>query len=653
MKHLIAILTILCFVKANAQFNSNSFEVTLSDLETNVYEKDTTAKSLIIYEKGNSYIDKNNFSLVTEIEKKIKIFNKTANNDFTITVPLYRSDNGKKKEKIDKIEAITYNISSGKILKDELKGSDIFEENTNPNYKLIKFTLPNIKNGSIITYKYTITSPFIYNYRSWYFQHSIPTLYSEYNASIPGNYEYHIKLVGYKELAIEETDIKKRCIEGSNGAYANCTISKYAMVDIPAIIEEDYSSTIKNYVSRIEYELKTINFFDGSIDRITKTWKDAEKELKVDPDVGKQLSKSTKDILPPSITEISNPLDQAKAIYEFVQDQYTWNGKYEIFKNVSVKNLIKTKAGKVSEINILLHNLLKSQKLEVYPVLLSTRKNGLATKIYPQISDFNYLVVALTIEGQTYLLDGTDPILAFNELPYKCLNQYGRKLDFSKGSEWIPIEATSISSIQQKINLTLDSDELILTGTAESSYQGYHAHSKKRTYFTNSSTYSENLINKYEDFNISTPTIECESKNDIKFKESFNLEIEDLNSVGDDIYIDPFIIKFFRSNPFQLQERTYPIDFGYKDSFLASIQINFGEDYTVEQLPKSGNYRLPEKGGTFLYSTNVNGNILTIFFRLSFNQPRYNAYHYSAIKELMNKVVHTQTKTLIVLKKKS
>jgi hypothetical protein len=137
-----------------------------------------------------------------------------------------------------------------------------------------------------------------------------------------------------------------------------------------------------------------------------------------------------KGLIDESIVNEPDLLKKAIGIYKYVQDNYTWDGKYGIFNNVSVKDLIKNKSGKVSEINILLHNLLDEYGIEVMPVLLSTRDNGLPTQIYPVMSDFNYLIVQASIDGKTFLLDATDDYLSFGEIPFRCLNHYGRLMYF-------------------------------------------------------------------------------------------------------------------------------------------------------------------------------------------------------------------------------
>jgi hypothetical protein len=61
---------------------------------------------------------------------------------------------------------------------------------------------------------------------------------------------------------------------------------------------------------------------------------------------------------------------------------------------------------------------------------------------------------------------------------------------------------------------------------------------------------------------------------DRKVADRFNFEISDMLQ-GDMIYFNPFFISFFDQNPFQMEERLYPIDFGYPSQYkyIASIQI--------------------------------------------------------------------------------
>lgn len=645
------LLAILLSSSVYSQFNSKGLDVTKFDIETYIYTKDSTANALIIYETGNSYIDKNTFKLVTEVKRKLKILNRNGFDKTTITIPLYKND--KNSEKISEIRATTYNLENNDITKTQLERKDIFEENYNDRYTLSKFTFPNIKEGSVITYSYTIESPFIYKYKGWEFQDNIPKLYSEYNTSIPGNYEYSIKLVGLQKLDTHDQKLVKNCLSAFNGGTADCTKTVYAMSNIPAFIDEEYMTTKDNYLSRIEYELKVFRGFDGTVDNITKTWKDTDKELKSDENIGRQLGKKTNldGLLANVFTDKSNTLIKAKEIYQFVQDNYTWNEEYKIFNDVSIKDLIKEKSGNVSEINILLYNILEENEINVKPILLSTRSNGLPTKLYPVISEFNYIIVQATIDGKTYLLDATDNYLSFGELPYRCLNQYGRLLDFKNGSEWIDIEADKTSTTQYLVDLQISDDNKI-NGTIKTKYVGYPALLKKKKYFENPTEYIDNYADIQTSITILDHEVYVINKNDDEFSESFKAEFDDSSINSDNVYLNPFVFKFFKENPFKLQERTYPIDFGYKNSFLYSMQLDLGDKYKVIDMPKEINGVLPNNTGEIIFQTKVDDDKLLLFFKVTLKESLYDAAYYDALKMYFGKILDVQTNSLIVLKKK-
>ncbi|MGM5471055.1 DUF3857 domain-containing protein [Flavobacteriaceae bacterium LMO-SS05] len=652
MKRLIILLCLFVAlsIKAQSGFNSENASVTRGDLETNIYEKDTTANAVVLYEYGNSYVDNKTFRLQTEVIKKIKILNKKAFEKATITEYLYYDNN--KKISMNDIFATTFNLENGSMTSVRLDKKDIFEEQYNDHYTVIKFTLPNIKEGSVIVYSYRLSSPFMYKYKEWRFQDDIPKLYSEYNASIPGNWDYNIKLVGYKKLFKNESKLKLKCLDGGNGAYADCTDFVYVMKDIPAFIEEEYMTTKDNYLSRIEYELKTFKSFDGRVENITKSWKTVDSEIKTDNDLGRQLGKSSmlKELMDDAIKNEPNPLKKATAIYKYVQENYTWNGKYEIFTDVSVKDLIKNKSGKVSEINMLLHNLLDEYGIEVMPVLLSTRNNGFPTQVYPVISDFNYLIVQATINNKNYLLDATDDYLSFGEIPYRCLNHYGRLMDFKKGSYYIDIEPEKSSIIHQRVELVLDENK-ILKGKIESKSTGYHALPLKKEYFSNKSRYLKVYENKYNNITFLDHSVTDEDKTSFEFLETFDVEYNPDHIVGN-LYINPFLFKFFTENPFKLQERTYPIDFGYKDAFLYSLKINYNDNYEVIESPGDFAYPLPNNKGMIVLSSKVRDHSVLLYLKFNFNEALYGPEYYDSLKKFFSKIVDIQKNTLIILKKK-
>ncbi|WAC02080.1 DUF3857 domain-containing protein [Lacinutrix neustonica] len=257
MKTYLVLITLFLTYLSFSQdtFNADTYAVTKGDLETTIFEKDSTANAVVLYEYGNSYIEDTSFDLIFNKKVKLKILNRKGFDKATISIFLYK--NNSKKERVEDIIATTYNNDNGENTQTKLTKDQIFEERYNDNYTIVKFTMPNVKEGSVITYSYKVISPFIYKYKSWRFQEDIPKLYSEYKTSIPANYEYNIKLVGELKLIINESDIKKKCVDGGNGAYAGCSLARYAIKDIPAFIDEDHMTTRRQLF--ISHRIRTQN----------------------------------------------------------------------------------------------------------------------------------------------------------------------------------------------------------------------------------------------------------------------------------------------------------------------------------------------------------------------------------------------------------
>lgn len=635
------------FLSFSQGYNA-AMPVSKSDLELTAYAKDSTANALVIYDYGNSFVDNKTFWLRVQNEQKIKILRTEGIERGQFEIKLYKGKSSE--EKIENIKGSTYNLENGEIIKTDLSETAIFEEE-NEKYTLVKFVLPKVKVGSVITVSYETQSRFMSKFQPWYFQGSDPVLYSEYNTSIPANYEYHIKLVGGIPLDTHDITLEKKCIALLNGSYSDCSVSKYIMKNIPAYIPEDFTTTSLNYTSRVEYEMSVIKHFDRRVEKLTKTWEDADKELKTDSNFGKQISKKSlaKNVLPDSITSITDQLSKAKAIYQFVLNTYKWNGKSERY-DVSVKQLKKEKIGSAFEMNLLLENLLSSEDIKVFPILLSTRENGLATKVYPVLTDFNYVILKTIIDNEDYFLDATNPYLSFGELPFRALNQYGRLFDIEDFSYWEDIVVNNFSARNHRVILSSLEDNAF-TGEIKSKYTGYHSHQPKQKFNENPSDYLEQKINNYADLRIENHDVIDYDKSKPEFAEVLDISIEP-EYIGNKIYINPFIIKFFEENPFKLQERSYPIDFGYKDAYIYNMKIELNDGLKVIEFPSAINYSLPNGSGSLLFNVGLKENELILHFKVMFNLPIYDIEFYPYLKAFMAKVVELQKNSVIILEKK-
>ncbi|MGJ8734450.1 MAG: DUF3858 domain-containing protein [Cellulophaga sp.] len=627
----------------------------LSDFDKNftVYEKDSTANAVVLYEKGNNQflVIDNKILIEKKYYVKIKILKKEGLGNANIIIPFKSTE--KISEIVFDINAITHNKDS----QNNLSQSDIYRVGIGLNLGAVKFAFPNVKVGSIIEYEYTLLSPFIYNFKGWEFQSNIPKIYSEFNAKIPGNYKYNRSLIGFLKLDINESKKEKNCFNVGFAYAAECEVLKYAINDIPAFdLDEEFTLSPLNYLSRIDFELaSTVSFNIGKVHNYTASWEDVDKEFKKDKNIGRQLTKKGffEKNVPESLLTEGDSLTRAKNIFNFVKDRFTWNNKYGIYRNIRVKSAFDNKTGNIGEINISLINLLNSAGLKTDLVLLSTRSNGLPKKSHPVISDFNYVIAKTVIGGKTYLLDASDKLMPFGMLPYRALNYQGRVMDFKNDSYWETITPEEDNQLYVLANLALDPESHKITGSYNEMNSGYLAIERKKV--LNSTTEDDYLNDKEKEIGASAEIDEYnlveEQSNEKRTVENFsytNNTILDQNT----LYINPFLVKSFSStNPFTAEERKYPVDFGFKRTYTYAAKITIPTEYTIEEIPKNINLSLPNKGGRLQMLVNSKSNLITVSFKLIINKEQYSPNEYFSLKELFKQVTNAQNNSLIVLKK--
>ena len=161
-------------------------DIDFHTVKAKIHPLDSNAEAVVLFDFGLTrfqYINSEGFRLVFERQKRVKIIRSDGYKYATVEIPIYRSNGGK--EEVNSLKAYTYNINNGKVQKIKFDKKDIIEEEVSKNWTKVKFTLPNVVEGSVIEYSYELTSDFIFNLQSWTFQDFIPTVYSEYNVRIP------------------------------------------------------------------------------------------------------------------------------------------------------------------------------------------------------------------------------------------------------------------------------------------------------------------------------------------------------------------------------------------------------------------------------------------------------------------------------------
>src|SRR5687768_7983476 len=165
-----------------------------------IYSIDSHAHAVVLSDVGSTSIvgnSKGGFSLEFKRHRRVHILNKNAYDEADIEIDLYTNDNAT--EKLENLKAATYNLEGGKIVEAEFEKDNLFTEKRSRHLVVKKFTLPNVKEGSVIEYEYKITSDFLTNLQPWTFQErDAPVLWSEYKLSLPGFLDYVFLSQGFQ-----------------------------------------------------------------------------------------------------------------------------------------------------------------------------------------------------------------------------------------------------------------------------------------------------------------------------------------------------------------------------------------------------------------------------------------------------------------------
>lgn len=647
----ILICFILTFFSVHSQIREKAEFGKLDSRDTNVtsYPKDPEAPGVVLYERGKNYwrlMDNKYVRLIKEVHVRIKVFDASRFKGATVYIPYYRDKDAE--EVIEKFKAITHNGD----LKNYVGENAIFNTDETANWSVKRFTFPNVQDGSILEYTYQIETPFFFNFGGWQFQGDLPKIYSEFISEIPGNYVYNRSLIGHESLDVNEVSLKKDCFYVPTYDTSDCELGVYAMFDVPAFKKEAYMLSSKNYISQLKYELAEFTNFYGILTKFARDWDDADKEFRTNKELGRQLKLNYyfKDVIPESIKSNPSKLERAQAIFSFIQEHYTWNGKSPFFGDVNLKTAFETKTGNVSEINLALINTLEAADINTKLVVLSTRDNGLPRQKYPVITDFNYVVALVEIDGQEYLLDATDKYLPFGMLPLRALNIQGRVMDFKKGSYWYPLkpELRNVHYVNAQLNMEADGG---FTGKVSEINTGYMGLTRRRAL----DTLSTPMYISQKQYN--NPRLEVtpldinEHKNAAKpLKENYEVNISS-ERVGENYYINPFILnKFFDENPFKLDERKYPVDFGFPTSNTFILSINIGENMEVVELPTNRAFKLAGDAGecTVIYSESPGK--INLRYSLKLNDYRFGAESYEDLKQFFSSIADVLTNEAILIK---
>jgi hypothetical protein len=614
-------------------------DVTTEELKMVQSPIDSTAGALVLFDYGVVTFDYS-FNIVLERHIRIKIFNSSEFDRADVKIPYAVGD------RVQGLKIASYNLESGKVVETDVKRKETFDEKVNDDVRQMRFSIPNVREGSVIEYTYSVNYGSWQSLPTWYFQKDIPSLQSEYIVKLPEYFEYRQSFSGFVPLEINSKKYE-------NGRYQNANfrvdVQRFVAINIPAFVEEPYISNKDNYISKIDFELSWIRIpgqthqmrMANSFYHLSYEWADGDY-------YGKSLESNgyLKEDLDVITAGLTDNLDKVKAIYAFVRDSF------EVDYDVEAENLrriAKLRAGYATDLNRVFVSYCREAGFDANLVRLSTRSNGFLNRTFPAMNAFDKTISLVRLDDQEYLLDPAVEKLPFDMLPSEYLN--GPGLIISKENPgWVDLKARKGQSKMVMGIIELEEDGSIL-GEINIARSGYSAYSFRSNNRASLDEYLEEFKEANSTWEIEEHNLEGLDELEGDLVESISLRTEDnVEDLGNILYMDALPYGAISENPFKTEVRQYPVTFGMPVNEMLTYRKTIPEGYQIDEVPEKVAIGLPGNTASFMFQASVLGNVISVSSILKINKDEFSSEEYPLLRELYAQVAAKQSEKIILKK---
>ena len=505
-----------------AQKFTKEFEpVSLLDFQDTIYKDQKDVDAYCVFDKGkgsfSGYAQKgnltsfsqinvalstfkdvtNNFTYIYERSLRIKVIKNTDQKFSTFRIP-YKINTGQSIEEVDQIEGATHNLIDGKIVKSSIDISKIEDRPLNSVWREKIVHLPNVEDGTIIECSYVIESPSLLNLVDWNFQQNIPVEYSEFVMTMVPQLDYEFLLQGTQGFDFYRTYESGGEVVGFKGMKNKDKIHVFAMRDLPAVIENDYSRTLSDHIIKLDFQLARIYDHNGLPTEMITSWEDLNSSLVGDEHFGKYIER-TKKIAKSLIEKEINVSEKSaeekcRQLVEYIRNKFSWTEEYHYKASMHPKQLIEQLNGNSADLNLFLIGTLKAFEFTVEPIAISTIDHGKIWKNYPFESSFNNVIGRVNIGEKEFFVDATNSDLEFNRVPIQNFNGQGLLVKKHTEGIWVDLKDKNPSVASYNVTMDLSKDIKQIFGELDITFTGYEAFSFSERFPTDN-----NIINDWRE----------------------------------------------------------------------------------------------------------------------------------------------------------
>ncbi len=336
-----------------------------------------------------------------------------------------------------------------------------------------------------------------------------------------------------------------------------------------------------------------------------------------------------------------------------MRDHFTCSETGRVYMDKPLKTVFKDKVGSDAEINLLLISMLKHEKIDSDPIILSTRSHGFTNEIYPIMSRFNYVVCAATIDSATYFLDASQSKLGFGYLPGYCYNGHARVIN-KVDPKAVYFDADNlVEGKTTSIVLSNDSSKPgAFYGNFQSSLGFVESYNFREAYAKNGMKEMQKEIKSSYLNEVDVKNVEIDSLDKLELPIEIRYEFSFSNNDDDIVYFNPFLLSEYKENPFATASRKYPVEMPYKTSATYILNMEIPKGYQIAELPKSAKVTFNENDGYFEYLIANDDENIQLREHIQINRANFLPEEYNSLRDFYTFIVKKQAEQIVFKKKK-
>lgn len=638
-------------------------KITAADFATPAEAQDSTVDAVFVYEIGETYftVKPTHFSLDTQVKARIHILTEEGR-DYANKSLLYKHDVNKpsmENDDIHGVEAVAYNLVDGKVVKTSMPSKYIFKERVNENVMRLKFSVPDVKVGTIIEYKYIKSSPHFAELPTWVLQHEDPVRYSYYRATIPDWFNYHIEERGYKVIKGERKQSTINLSFGTEAALEKALEFTIEGENLRPFKHEDYIYCQNDYIQRVDFELVSSHIPGRFTKTYTMSWDDVREFLTDQADYNVHLK--TKNPYAAEMASLNlegNSVSvKASKLFALLKSKLKWDKTYALGTKNPLKAVREGKGSNI-DLNFIYMAMLRDAGIKATPLLMRLRTNGRLPMTYASIDKLNTFIVAIADEnGSLFFADGSAEYGDINILPVNLLAEgvlYNPSIATHPLSKPTRGEIYDLSGIggntsSARLDCIIDPKGTI-QGQRVYNHIGFNALSYKNVYHDQEDSLA---IIESKEKALGCKLLSFRVKNvegtgmttEERLRFTKNILVD-----GDKLYFNPLIFQDEKKNHFTQTERLFPVEFPVLQTTKILSNITIPADYTIETMPE--NQTLTMDGGYLSASITfeMKGNVLVTKYEMSVDNTFIPKEKYADLQEFWNKLLKAND-MLVCLKK--